>query len=71
VAPVDGDLVTWNSWFNHGAPTSGFAGGPSIVSRNNAVCNISALGGDNALWQNAFFNGARHTWGRHGDGAAL
>ncbi|TFD45172.1 hypothetical protein E3T55_19315 [Cryobacterium frigoriphilum] len=63
--------MTWNSWFSHGAPTAGFTGGPSIVSRNNAVCNIYVRGGDNALWQKAFFNGAWHPWGRHNDGAVL
>jgi hypothetical protein len=63
--------MTWNSWFSHGAPTAGFADGPSIVSGSNAVCNIYLRGGDNALWQKAFFNGVWHSWGRHNDGAVL
>ncbi|MBE0010234.1 hypothetical protein DXT87_10605 [Arthrobacter sp. AET 35A] len=61
----------WSGWFNHGAPAGGFTGGPSIVSRNNTVCNIYVRGADNALWQKAFWNGAWHDWGRHNDGGVL
>ena len=63
--------MTWTGWTSHGAPVGGFSGGPAIVSRNNSVCNIYVRGADNALWQKAFFGGAWHDWGRHGDGGVL
>jgi hypothetical protein len=61
----------WSGWVPHGAPPVGFTDGPAIVSRNNSVCNIYVRGGDNALWQKAFFDGRWHDWGRHDDGAVL
>jgi hypothetical protein len=61
----------WSGWVALGRPDTGFVGAPSVVSRNNFVCNIYARGNDNALWQRAFFNGAWHGWGRHNDGGVL
>ena len=42
-----------------------------MISRNGSVCNIYVRGGDNALWQKAWFNNAWHDWGRHNDGGVL
>ena len=61
----------WSGWFALGAPPGGFAGAPSVISRNNTVCNIYVRGNDNALWQRAFWDGRWHDWGRHDDGGVL
>ena len=61
----------WSAWVALGAPPGGFNGAPSIVSRNNAVCNIYVRGNDNALWQKAWFNNSWHNWDRHNDGGVL
>ncbi|MBD0272213.1 MAG: matrixin family metalloprotease [Acetobacteraceae bacterium] len=61
----------WSGWVALGAPPVGFAGAPSVVSRNAEVCNIYVRGNDNALWQQAFAEGRWHGWGRHDDGGVL
>lgn len=61
----------WSGWIPLGQPTPGLIGGPATISRNAQVCNIYVRGGDNALWQRAFFDGAWHPWVRHGDGGVL
>ena len=61
----------WSGWVALGRPDTGFVGAPSVISRNNFVCNIYARGNDNALWQRAWFNNAWHDWARHNDGGVL
>ena len=58
----------WTNWVTHGAPPVGFVGRPAVVSRNPQVCNVYVRGGDNALWQLAYYDGQWHGWGRHADG---
>ena len=61
----------WSAWVALGAPPGGFAGAPSVISRNGTVCNIYVRGNDNALWQRAWFNNTWHDWARHNDGGVL
>ena len=61
----------WSGWVALGAPPGGFVGAPTVISRNNSVCNIYVRGIDNALWQRAYWNNAWHDWGRHNDGGVL
>jgi hypothetical protein len=62
----------WSGWIPLGAPPAvGFVGGPVTISRNSTVCNIYVRGGDNALWQRAYWDGQWHDWGRHNDGGVL
>ncbi len=64
-------LPRWSGWAPLGAPPAGFSGDPAVISRNPSVCNIYVRGGDSALWQNAYFDGSWHGWGRHDDGGVL
>ena len=61
----------WSTWSPLGAPSAGFVGAPSVISRNGAVCNIYVRGNDDALWQRAFVNNAWQAWDRHADGGVL
>jgi hypothetical protein len=61
----------WSGWIALGAPSVGFFGGPTTISRNPSVCNVYVRGADNALWQLAYWDGQWHPWGRHDDGGVL
>jgi hypothetical protein len=61
----------WSGWVSHGAPPGGFNGAPATVARNSEVTNIYVWGGDNALWQKAWYEQTWHPWQRHGDGGVL
>jgi hypothetical protein len=59
----------WSGYFNLGAPSGGFRGGPSTISRNPQVANVYVRGNDDGLWQLAWYDNSWHPWGRHADGA--
>jgi hypothetical protein len=61
----------WSGWISHGRPAPGITGSPVTISRNSSVANIYVRGGDNALWQRAFFNGNWTGWTRHEDDGVL
>lgn len=61
----------WSGWVPLGAPAAGMVEGPVTISRNGSVCNVYVWGGDNALWQGAYYDGQWHGWGRHEDGGVL
>ncbi|TNC46271.1 hypothetical protein FHG66_19210, partial [Rubellimicrobium rubrum] len=62
--PVGSTWPGWSNWNALGAPSAGFEGAATVVSRNPTVCNVYVRGGDGTLWQRAYYDGGWHDWER-------
>lgn len=52
----------WAYWVGLGAPSAGFQGSPTAVSRSPGLLDVFVRGGDNRLWRLQSYNGGQ-TWG--------